>query len=60
MSISAVACKIAYLQIEIGNFVLISKGLAINWSHLIKNLANPFYVWTWVIGYLTFIPTDIQ
>ena len=60
MCTSIAACKKACPQIEIGSFDLTNKGLAVNWSCLINDSANPFYVWTWAIGCSTFIPIDMQ
>ena len=60
MRTSVAACKIACPQIEIGNFVIINKGLAINWRRLINDSAKLFLVWTSATGCSTVIPVDKQ
>ena len=60
MRTSVAACKIACPQIEIDNFVLINKGLAINRRHLNNDYAKSFWLWTCATGCSTVIPVDKQ
>ena len=57
---SVAICNIACPQAEIGNFVFISNGLAINWRRLLNDLVRPFCVCTWATGYSIVISMDVQ
>ena len=53
------ACNMTCPQVDIGSFIFISKGQAINWSRVIKNLARLSCVCVWAIGCSTSIPIDM-